>query len=214
MTRSAARSFVPRRPRRSTVALAAVASLALLTGCGDDDAGGPQAELADELVDGVEFDVDEACVSERTEQLSDDDARYLLDNFDAQSSNEFDAELRVWIDGLFDCVVGADATDDSTADPAAVVECMDAAGYPVVPSDTMPDDVAEILGIVDLYVLDVERSDVFGSVTFYDSVGRAEADVQAATATASDDQAVGRVGIAVYAVEEEAADAVRTCLEG
>lgn len=201
------------RPFPAIVALPALAVVGALAACGGDE-DGPQAELAAELVDGVEFEVDETCVRERTDQLSDDDARFLLDNFDARSSSEFDDDLRSWIDGLFDCVVGADPTDDATADPADVVACMDAAGYPLVPSETMPDDVAEILGIVDLYVLDVDRGDVFGSVTFYDSVGRAEADVQAASATASDDQAVGRVGIAVYAVEEAAADAVRTCLEG
>jgi hypothetical protein len=200
------------RPLRAAATLLVLATFAAVAGCGDDE-GGPRAELADELVDGVGFEVDESCVRERTEQLSEDDARFLLDNFDARSSSDFDDDLQTWIAGLFDCVVGADPADDATADPADVVACMDAAGYPLLPGETMPDDVAEILGIVDLYVLDVEASEVFGSVTFYDSVGRAEADVQAASAAASDDQAVGRVGIAVYAVEDQAADAVRSCLE-
>jgi hypothetical protein len=194
--------------------LAAGGLVAALGACGDDAPDDPRAELADRLVDDAGFEIDAECVATRTDGLSEADARFLLDNFDAGSTADFGDELEGWIDGLFDCVVGADDTaGDESADPAALVACMEAAGFPLVGSESMDDEMAEGLGITAIFVLDVERTDAFGSVAYYDSIGRAEADVQSARAAASDDQEVGRVGLAVFAVEADAGDAVRGCLE-
>ena len=74
-------------------------------GCSDDDDGSdPQAELAALLVQDVEFGVDTDCLAEKTEELSDEQAEFLIDNIDAEDTEGFDAELQAWVASLSDCV--------------------------------------------------------------------------------------------------------------
>ena len=64
----------------------------------------PQAELAALLVQDVEFGVDTDCLAEKTEELSDEQAEFLIDNIDAEDTEGFDAELQAWVASPFDCV--------------------------------------------------------------------------------------------------------------
>jgi hypothetical protein len=90
---------------RRTTALLAIAPL-FLWGCGgdDDDGGGEtQSELADMLVaDAV--GTDEQCLRDKTAELSDDDAQFLIDNFESTDTSGFSADVQEWIDGLIDCI--------------------------------------------------------------------------------------------------------------
>lgn len=92
-----------RTTTRATTVLA-VASL-LVWGCGgDDDAGGEaQEELADALLAEEVTGADEACLRDKTAELSDDDAEFLLDNIDATDTSGFSDELVAWVDSLIDC---------------------------------------------------------------------------------------------------------------
>jgi hypothetical protein len=88
---------------RRTTALLAIAPL-LLSACGgDDEGGGQQAELAEMLIAETPVGADEACLRDKTGELSDDDAQFLIDNFDATDTGGFDAELVEWIDSLIEC---------------------------------------------------------------------------------------------------------------
>lgn len=90
-----------------------------LSSCGSDgdsggDSGATQEELADLLVDqsgGVGFD--EQCVRDKTGELSDEDAQFLIDNIDVSDTEGFSSELQTWIDGLFECLDDADTTETS-----------------------------------------------------------------------------------------------------
>ena len=92
-----------------------------LSSCGSDgdsggDSGATQAELADLLLDesgGVGFD--EQCVRDKTGELSDDNAQFLIDNIDVSDTEGFSSELQTWIDGLFDCFDDSDMTETSDA---------------------------------------------------------------------------------------------------
>jgi len=93
---------------KTTAVLVAGASL-LMFGCGgsDDDGGGSaQTELADLLVENESL-FDEECVRDKTGELSDDDAQFLVDNIDATDTEGFGEELVAWVDTLIDCVPGA-----------------------------------------------------------------------------------------------------------
>ena len=90
---------------KKLMAAVAVASM-LLIGCGSDgDSGGSgaQEELADLLVT-EEAGFDEECVRDKTDELSDDDAQFLVDNIDATDTEAFSEGLQEWVLGLFDCV--------------------------------------------------------------------------------------------------------------
>ncbi len=82
---------------------------------GDGDAGSTQSELANLLVGqavGVGFD--EQCVRDKTDELSDGDARFLIDNIDASDTEEFSSELQDWVDGLIDCLEDSASTEDTS----------------------------------------------------------------------------------------------------
>jgi hypothetical protein len=90
---------------KKLMATMAVASMAVI-GCGSDgDSGGSgaQEELADLLVT-EETGFDEECVREKTDELSDADAQFLVDNIDATDTEGFSQELQDWVLELFDCV--------------------------------------------------------------------------------------------------------------
>ena len=84
-----------------------VASVSLaLWGCGSDSGGGgdAQSELADLLLAEEVQGADESCVRDRTAELSDDDARFLIDNIDATDIEGFSAEQQAWVESLLDCI--------------------------------------------------------------------------------------------------------------
>lgn len=92
----------------------------VLWGCGSDDdgdsggsdGGAAQTELADLLVaqvDGV--GIDEQCLRDKTDELSDEDAQFLIDNIDATDTEGFSTELQAWADGLVECLGDAGVTD-------------------------------------------------------------------------------------------------------
>lgn len=74
-------------------------------GCGSDDdgAGGSQSELADLLLQDSAGVVDEDCIRDKTNELPDEDAQFLIDNFEATDTEGFSDELQGWVDGLIDC---------------------------------------------------------------------------------------------------------------
>ena len=81
----------------------------LLFGCGGSDDGGggsTQTELASLLVES-EPSFDEECVGEKTAELSDDDAQFLIDNFAATDMEGFSSGLEAWAESLIDCIPGA-----------------------------------------------------------------------------------------------------------
>ena len=91
-----------------------------LSSCGSDgggnDSDAKQSELVDLLVDqaeGVGFD--EQCIRDKAEDLSEDDAQFLIDNFDSSDTESFSSELQTWIDGLIDCLDDSDMTETSDA---------------------------------------------------------------------------------------------------
>jgi hypothetical protein len=82
---------------------ASLAFVPLGCGGGDDSDGEAQAELAALMSSDVEFGVDTDCISDKTGELSDDDAQFLIDNIDAEADG-FSSELQVWVASLIDCV--------------------------------------------------------------------------------------------------------------
>jgi hypothetical protein len=110
--------------------VAMIGSLSLL-GCGGDDEGGSvQADLAELLLEDATSDVDEACVRDRTIELSDDQAQFLIDNIDSESTEGFDAALQVWVERLNECLVVPEETgdrgrfnDETDGVRAAVADC-------------------------------------------------------------------------------------------
>jgi len=90
---------------RKIATLAIGVALAFVSvGCGSDaDSGDAQNELADLLISDVEFGAEPECLREKTGELSDDDAQFLIENFDADGTEDFSTELQEWVLGLFDC---------------------------------------------------------------------------------------------------------------
>lgn len=90
-----------------------------LSSCGSDgggDSGATQAELADLLVaqvEGVGFD--EQCLRDKTDELSEGDTQFLIDNIDSADTEGFSSELQAWVNGLADCLDDSDMTDPSDA---------------------------------------------------------------------------------------------------
>ena len=91
----------------------------VLWGCGSDDdgdsgsGGAAQTELADLLVAQVEgVGIDEQCLRDKTDELSDDDAQFLIDNIDAADTEGFSTELEAWVDGLVECLGEVTDTTD------------------------------------------------------------------------------------------------------
>ena len=69
-----------------------------------------QTELADLLVQNEAL-FDEQCISDKTAELSDEDAQYLIDNIDATDVEGFSTDLQAWVETLIDCVDGAVAEE-------------------------------------------------------------------------------------------------------
>ncbi len=90
---------------KKTAALLVAVSLSTFACGGDDDGGdgGAQSELADLLLEDPAGVVDEQCIRDKTDELSDEDAEFLIDNFDASDTESFGSELEAWIEGLLDC---------------------------------------------------------------------------------------------------------------
>jgi hypothetical protein len=98
-----------------------------LSSCGSDDdgsggdSGATQSELADFLVAQAEgVGLDEQCIRDKTDELSDEDAQFLIDNIDSSDTEGFSSELQTWVDGLIDCLDDADASVTSDAADEAV----------------------------------------------------------------------------------------------
>ena len=72
-------------------------------GGGDDNDGEAQKALAALLSADVEFGMDTDCISDKTDELSDNDAQFLIDNIDADSADGFSSELQLWVASLFEC---------------------------------------------------------------------------------------------------------------
>ncbi|MBT5277005.1 MAG: hypothetical protein HOJ85_00845 [Ilumatobacter sp.] len=51
----------------------------------------------------VEFGMDTQHTSDKTDELSDNDAQFLIDNIDADSADGISSELQLWIASLFEC---------------------------------------------------------------------------------------------------------------
>ena len=47
--------------------------------------------------------MDMDCISDKTDELSDNDAQFLIDNIDADSADGISSELQLWIASLFEC---------------------------------------------------------------------------------------------------------------
>ena len=105
---------------RKTGVLVVVAALAI-SACGSDsdsDGGGDQERLADQLME--EFDaagsgelVDEECIRDKTNELSDEDAKILYENFDAESIEGLGMSSggELVVDSMFDCFEGGNFED-------------------------------------------------------------------------------------------------------
>jgi hypothetical protein len=90
-----------------SVAVVLIIGSFALWGCGDDDGAGDgevQAELAGLLAQGAELGVDAGCVRDKIGELSDDQAQFLIDNIESDSTDGFDLELQRWIADLSECV--------------------------------------------------------------------------------------------------------------
>lgn len=105
------RAARPGRPRLRVVAAASCAAILVFAACGSDDDGGgdgdgPQAELAALLLEDATPGVDSDCISDKTADLSDEDAQFLIDNIESDAE-DFDEDLQAWVDELFECFSGA-----------------------------------------------------------------------------------------------------------
>lgn len=94
---------------RKIATLAIGVALAFVSvGCGSDaDSGDSQTELADLLISDVEFGAEPECIRDKTGELSSEDAQFLIENFDADGTENFSTELQEWVLSLFDCFEGA-----------------------------------------------------------------------------------------------------------
>jgi hypothetical protein len=101
---------------RWTIVILIGASLTFV-GCGSDDGGGvTQTELADLFIAigpaEIPGGIDEGCIRDKTAELSDDDAQWVIDNLD-NSDAQPGSELQAWADGLVTCFI--DVVDDGEA---------------------------------------------------------------------------------------------------
>lgn len=93
------------------LATSLIAGLTLVA-CGDDDGGGGGSDAKDRLyaeltADGTEG-LDEGCLREKVNDLSDDDAQFLADNIDATEEDLSDegisAAAMEFVGALFECI--------------------------------------------------------------------------------------------------------------
>ncbi len=96
--------------------VAATATVLALSACGGDDDGGSgvQAQVADMMIDtmnealeaeGVDgVDIDEDCIRDAANELSDDDARKILDAGPDGDPEGLSAEADAAGDALIDCI--------------------------------------------------------------------------------------------------------------
>ena len=91
-------------------------------GCGSDDGGAVQAELADLFIALAPAEtpggVDEDCIRDTTAELSDEDAQFVIDNID-NSDVEPSADLQAWSDRLATCLL--DDTDGDSSEVATTI---------------------------------------------------------------------------------------------
>lgn len=91
----------------------------MLAACGGDDGGGgKQDEVADMLLESMEdegVDMDDGCVRDAAQQLSDDDAQTLLDAGPDGRADDLGAEADEVVNNLLDCV-DTDALVDEMID--------------------------------------------------------------------------------------------------
>ncbi len=100
--------------RRSS-AFAITASLAI-SACGGESAGDDQARLAELMTQEESFGaVDDDCVRDKTKELSDEDARILIDNIDANDVGDvgLSPEGELWVLSLLECIGGGIEPDSS-----------------------------------------------------------------------------------------------------
>jgi hypothetical protein len=95
-------------------------------GCGSDgggvgDGGATQSELAEifiaiapaEIPEGI----DEDCIRDKTAELSDEDAQFVIDNFDVSDVQVSD-ELQAWADSIDTCILEGSASETPEPDAA------------------------------------------------------------------------------------------------
>ena len=105
---------------RKTGVLVIVAALAI-SACGSDsdsDGGGDQERLADKLMEEIDADnagefVDEECLRDKMDDLSNEDAKILYDNFDAEDIEDLGVSLdgELTVDSIIECFEGGIAED-------------------------------------------------------------------------------------------------------
>lgn len=178
-------------------ALVALAGMSLLVaGCGSDGGGGddgsPQSELADLLVaQDVGFPFDEDCVRDKTAELSDDEAQFLVDNIDATDTETFSPELQRWAEDLLECAdIAADTeppdvteTDDTETD--ATDETGDADVTETDATDGTTPDTADPNGSIEgssSSLTSIARS----GLSTYESIGETWATVGASVESDTD----------------------------
>ncbi len=94
-----------RKTMKRVVPVLIVASFGL-GACGDSDGGGGSGardELAALLIADAPPGVETSCLEDKIDELSDEDAQFLIDNVD-NASAEFDADLEAWLFGVMECV--------------------------------------------------------------------------------------------------------------
>ena len=92
-----------------------VAALAI-SACGSDggsDGGGDQERLADELIEAIDAEgggefVDDQCVRDKTNELSDEDAKILYENIDSEDLEGLgvSTEGELTVASMLDCFEG------------------------------------------------------------------------------------------------------------
>ena len=143
--------------RRSTV-LAITASLAV-SACGGGSSGDDQARLAEMMTQKESFGfVDDDCIRDKTKELSDEDARILIDNIDADDVADvgLSPEGELWVLSLLDCVGGD--LDLGSSDPSPAEQVIEGAPEGLAGEQSSPvaaGSIADIGGGWRLQVLDV-----------------------------------------------------------